>query len=457
MLKQISTLSMIAALVAAAPTDAQAGKGKAQPFSISVTAMQDVNANTDVTITTHVEQDGLTAPDLSKHIQMKSFDTEGELRWTQNYQNAALNVAGDNTSSVTYTYTDMERHQPAKIIELVQTDEITKTKVLRGNSTVLFRPDITVTSVSAPAQVVVNDLVNITALIEELNGDLGADSTIELSLDGTVLDSASSVVLNPNSDAAVTMVTSFDTAGTYTLTVNAKDINPGDYDMSNNSNTVTIEVIEDIELVQGQMYYHFQDYEYYNTWSNWYGSGNYYHNGKHESFYSYYQIPAQIEFPISVNMALTVDGTTNENYVSLDNIQPTYSYDNGCHQSEYASIQLGDQKWVYVSTWSNCYGQEGGYVQPHQYAADYVYHSQRWSYYYGNYSYHYDVDQGEFLHAQTSISTDMEIRDNTGQAYGGVMTIDLTKTPIDYSWNNGYNSGWQRGHYINGSYYGMTE
>jgi hypothetical protein len=456
MLKQISTLSMIAALVAA-PNVAEAGKGKAQPYSISVTAMQDINANTDVTITTHVEQDGLTAPELSKHIQMKSFDTDNELRWTQNYQNATLNVNADNTSSITYTYTDMERYQPTKIIELVQNDQITKTKVLRGNSTVLFRPDITVASLDAPAQVVVNDLVNITAMIEELNGDLGADSTIELSLDGTVLDSATGVNLSANSDAAVTMVTSFDTAGTYTLTVNAKDINPGDYDMSNNSNTITIEVIEDIELVQGQLNYSFHDYEYYNAWSNWYGSGTTYQDYKYEHFYSYYQIPAKIEFPVSVNMSLTVDGVTNEGYVSLDNIQPTYSYDNGCYSQEGASIQLGDQKWVYINSWSNCYGNQGSYVQPYQYASDYLYHSQQWSYYYGNYSYHQDTEQGEFINAQTSVSTNMEFRDNTGQAYGGVMSIDLTNTPIDSSWNNGYSSGWQKGYRIYGYYYGMTE
>ncbi len=143
------------------------GKGTVKPFELAVEALQDVNKGTDVTVTTKVIAAGFSAPTLSKHIQLKSFDSNNELRWTKNQMNVTLIPSGAS-SSAGFQYNDLTRNQPFQVQEQVQNAQTGNTEVLNGKGIVRLRPDVSVGNVSAPAQAHIGQIVNIVASIGEL-------------------------------------------------------------------------------------------------------------------------------------------------------------------------------------------------------------------------------------------------------------------------------------------------
>lgn len=181
---------------------------------------------TDVTITTIPKTSDINAPARAKHIQLKSFDTEGELRWTKNVQDHALSVS-NNVAHTKLTYDDMARFQPVKIQEQVQTSQISRTKVLRVSTVVLNRPDIAINGVTVPETAMVNQVINLDVALKEIAYDLGAQTSVVLSHDGNVLDRADGIVLAKGGDAVVTMSLALDAVGTYIIDVEATNVLPG--------------------------------------------------------------------------------------------------------------------------------------------------------------------------------------------------------------------------------------
>ena len=186
------------------------------------------------------------APTLSKHIQLKSFDLEGNLRWTNNYQDEVLtpNDAG-TSSSVAFVYTDMLYRQPVKAQVQVQNAETTDTEVLRGAVEVLWRPDLELTAIAAPEEVTVDEPFDVTVTVNEANKDLGATADIVL------YDGSAELMRMPGAaiDTAGPTVVQFEgirlgALGDHTLTAAIENADPADFDLSNNSADVTITVVD---------------------------------------------------------------------------------------------------------------------------------------------------------------------------------------------------------------------
>ncbi|PCJ16112.1 MAG: hypothetical protein COB04_11715 [Gammaproteobacteria bacterium] len=425
--------------------------------------MQDINEVTDVTLTTDVEMTGFSPADLAKHVQMKSIDSDGNLRWTQNYKEVALET-GDGSSQVTLSYDDMSRYQEVRIKLQAQNQQTVNTEVLKSSTQVLLRPDMTVDRVDAQESVRIDEVVNIAVFIKELNGDLGAINSVSLSdLDG-IIDSVGEVVVDANGDAGIIFSVAFSEAGTQTLTVNIDEVVPRDFDTGNNQFSFTIDVVNQIETVQYYMSYYWNDFNYHYDYASIYGYRQVYdQQGQSESFYQQLYINEHMEFPIDVHMTMSVDGGADVDFIDLQNIQPTYSYQYGCYDYENSSTQVGDNTWVYVYNYDYC-GSNYSYVYVSSYAADYVYYSRSWYSYWGgyNYEYNYHYDYGDFINAKESITTYTQVTDDTGQTWGGEASISLTETPYDYSYDYSYYYYYLWYHYsdhgvrVNGYGYGMT-
>ncbi len=198
-------------------------KGTVKPFQLVVEALQDVNQVTDVTVTTKVILPNFSAPGLAKQLQLKSFDTSGNLRWTKNEMKVAL-APGGSSSTASFQYGDLGHNQPFQVQEQVQNAQTGNTEVLNAKGIVRLRPDVAVGDLAAPAQAHIGQIVNIPAPIKELNGDLGATTNVVLNEGATERDHANGVSVNPLGIVDVVFAVRFDQAGTYTLTVVAQDV-----------------------------------------------------------------------------------------------------------------------------------------------------------------------------------------------------------------------------------------
>lgn len=448
MKKIAAALLCTSALVVSPAFAAGKGNGNVQPYSLSVTALTDVQNNTDVTVTATAIVPGFTAPASSKHVQMKSFDTSGNLRWTKNTMNVPFTGSG-MSSSASFSYTDMHRHQPVQVQAQFQNGQTTSTKVVDASTVVKARPDLTVSEVNAAAQFNVGQVANIAATIAELNGDLGATATVTLSENGDELDSVTGVNVNASGSVGVIFAVAFDTVGTHDLTVTIGNVNPGDYDLSNNVYNFSIEVVDPMTSVWYDMQYYTQDWIYSNSWSDYYGYGSHDENGWYDYFYENLQIPAGgMTYPIdNVSFTASFDGTPVMNY-SLDNITPYYSYNDGCYVQEYSSNEIEPGVWIYTGHYSDCYwGYSYGYAQVYTYSYAYTYYSAGYDYYYGYYNnvnYYAYGRPSRLLTATNNVATTMTLNDD-GQSFGGNASMGVSWYDNYYPWNNNWGYGWNMG------------
>ncbi len=97
----------------------------------------------------------------------------------------------------------------------------------------VLSPDLTVTSVSAPVNATVGEKFEALATISELSGTTGANATIVLFENGTVLDSRN-VAVPAGGSGIVSLSTIFGTRGEHTLSVRITSTVPADYNDTNN-------------------------------------------------------------------------------------------------------------------------------------------------------------------------------------------------------------------------------
>jgi hypothetical protein len=436
------------------------GHGQIKPYALSLKALQDVNQITDLYLDVNVIISGYAPATSAKHIQLKSFDTDGELRWTKNLQDVPL-TAGQAVSSTAVQFDDMGRYQPVQAQVQVQTGQSVDTEVLRASTQVLFRPDLTVDSIDAEETVIIGQPVVISSLIKELNGDLGATANIHLYISNDLIDTVDAASIDANGSASAVFTTSFEEPGIYTLTVVAADVNPGDYDTSNNSFSITIEAKEPEPSVTpgapmwASLWYHHAEGAYsHNYWDWWYGEYNYSQNGKWESLFFYLDgNNHKFNFPIEkVTISLAADNSTPIEY-ELANVQASWTWSDGNGTQAYHSSYLGNRDYLYI--WSVNYpawnhNRAGARVQ--HYAGNYVYFSRYHDYWWG-YQYTGHEVYGQLLSAKNVLQATFLIEDD-GYSYGGSRNLDLQSWRDQYSWSYGYWYGWAWGYVDLVNHYG---
>jgi hypothetical protein len=139
------------------------------------------------------------------------------------------------------------RHQPVEIQANVRDVDGARTDVVTASEIVKLRPDLAVTSISAPAQAAANVDVAIYAIVRELNGDTGARANAALLVNGTVVDRANEIWVDAGGSVSVAFRHAFGAYGNASLQVVVDSVDPGDWDEANNSASRPIEIAEHID------------------------------------------------------------------------------------------------------------------------------------------------------------------------------------------------------------------
>jgi hypothetical protein len=207
-------------------------RGFAGTASLEARALLGKNGSTtlDVSIGT------IDIPDASRllnKIQLKQYAPNGTLQITTNYK---------DLSSPTYQTTLAGRVRGSKVgvqgtiigLDGKHSDVISVTDIVK------LRPDVSVDRIIAPARSRLETPIQISALISENNGDVGARADCVLAVDGVDVGRANGIWVDAGRSVSCVFNHIFATTGTKQLAVRAISVNPGDWDVSNNSATQSI-------------------------------------------------------------------------------------------------------------------------------------------------------------------------------------------------------------------------
>ena len=156
---------------------AKPATGRSGSAAIEARALRGQNETT-IEVTTG-RLDGSVAPagKLDK-VQIKVFNGHGDVVVTDNYRKGALNGA---TGSFTYDW--VARGQKVQVQANVSGIDPNRTDVVTVSSNAALRPDLTVSDITSVNQAYLGASIDISALVREKNGDLGARANCVLKID----------------------------------------------------------------------------------------------------------------------------------------------------------------------------------------------------------------------------------------------------------------------------------
>jgi len=419
------------------------------PYALTVLPLIDAHQVTDVYLTTSVLMAGHQPPLSAPLAVLTSRNICGKRSWIKVETNVTLVLNPDNTSTADLRCSNLIHGQKLDAVLTVKDIPSGSLQVLfRTGAHVLYRPDLFIGGVAAPEQANVYQVVNITASLKELNGDLGATANVFL-LDGdTQIDAIYGISVPKLGDLGVAFAARFTSPGVHHLKIAVRDVNPGDFDSSNNEVALDMNIVVPplISVYYNASYnYYDQDYQVLEENPYWlYSSSQQYTN---EYFYETLYIPAALQFPLSrVTLSITIDGINRKN-VDISNIAADSGYSDGCYANYYVSRDLGDDVFLYVQSYQDCYGGQQAYASFSRYEYTQIYYSTNFDKIWGTgseFSGSYVSGSGVYWNAQSSFATRFVVE--SGAAFGGNGLINVSpytyNEPFDY-----YNYDYQDGLY----------
>ena len=111
-----------------------------------------------------------------------------------------------------------------------------------------MRPDLIALRINGPANAFVGMPVNFHAFIMEGLGDVGARASCVLYVDGTAADRVDGIWIDAGGLAECRMAHAFSNAGNHAIELRVENVQPGDYDDTNNSTTASIQIVQPAEF-----------------------------------------------------------------------------------------------------------------------------------------------------------------------------------------------------------------
>lgn len=417
-------------------------------YGLAVTALQDVNHKTDVQLTVSPLLPGYTAPTVANQTLLRSRKISGQLGWSKSFKSVPLAPSG-GSSVGTLAFTDLLHGQKIEAQVTVPNSKNKQAEVIRADGRVLLRPDLAVGLPTGPTIVNTRRIVNISAPVMELQGDLGASADAVLFIDGVAVDQVQGLKVAAASQVGVVFATRFQTAGIHQLKIRVQNVNPGDFDYSNNEVSFEIEAVQPaLTPMYYDAYYNHYRREGHREWDDDYSAGTEDYTYVDESFTQYMYVDSALGFPLDTfSISLLADGTEKIAAV-LDDVGG-YLNDYGCFKATTASFSLGGNAWAYVESDEDvCSDTQSTYIQVSNYASTQMYFSTGYDEYWGPFQNSYNYSYGTFLDAANSIQSRLITQGAYGTFGGNAEIPSLTTStfeyPYDYVWEGGFSRGYDR-------------
>ncbi len=180
----------------------------------------------------------LTSPagDIER-VQVRAFSPRGKILFVR-----VERVPGDGSVYLA-AFPDLPQGVTFQVTAHVRGLDGRRTDVVTvGGIGVLKAPDLALTSIGLPSAVYTGTPTIITAVVEELNGDRGAQADCELEVNGRVADRARGIWIDAGDAVTCAFTVTFARTGLHELRVSLKRVRPHDAGRGNNGRSVTVDV-----------------------------------------------------------------------------------------------------------------------------------------------------------------------------------------------------------------------
>lgn len=255
--------------------------GRSGEASLTARALMSKDGSTELDLTTGA-LDGTPPPHDITKLQIKYIDPNQDTLWTKNENKLA-------TGYVHRVYDNVARHgylqTQANVLVPNASGKNGRTGVVTISERINLRPDLAVTAIQGPPTAVRNSGVSFTGFVSELNGDLSATANCVFYVDGQEAARSNGIWVGEGDEVTCLMHHVFDAIGTHTVTLAVEDVSPGDWDLSNNTFSTTIEIVAIYQFrgslsVSEDHYERYQNYSmsYTDSGSGWYTTRTYHYN-----------------------------------------------------------------------------------------------------------------------------------------------------------------------------------
>ena len=350
---------------------AQPAVGRSGTASVSMRALLGASGTTDVEVTTGSFEDGSSASGSFSMVQVKS-EANG-VAFTSNN-------TGLTSASATFAYAGLSHGATVNVRAVVRGIDGRRSDVVTVDDQVRFRPDLVVYDLEGPAAAPLGGAVNFYATLGEQMGDLGARASCVLYVDGAPTDRADNIWVDAHGVVSCLLTHVFATKGTHALAVRIENVQPGDYDNSNNGATSSINIVDP----NGFTAYSLQAYSLSSTRSSRFVSvfgGTVYDQTITSTGQSQYAaiigiIHSSLDFPIRMRGEYVTNGATFDLTDQTYSSAPYVDWQQG-YCAHRPAIEGGGSTYVCVYTGGRLAGYT--FVQYDWWGANVRYHSDTYS------------------------------------------------------------------------------
>jgi hypothetical protein len=313
--------------------------GRSGSAQVQSRALLAKDGSTFVEATTGV-LDGAPGPGSFSKVQAKLFGPDGSLQQTQNFNHL---TAGSYWSQ---TFPGLIRNENVQLDTHVKGVD-PRTDVVTTVDAVKLRPDLAVRSLTGPAQAYVGTSVVFQAVVSEQNQDVGARANCVLSVDGQPVDQAMAIWVDAGQSVSCMFAYTFSATGAHTVSVAVVNVVPGDFDLSNNTAQITIQVVEQSSNLayQGSISSYLNQQTTYDKltgqFSGYSDDSTYTESSFSALMYAYTQ-NTRFVFPVqSFAGSVTIDGTVAWQPTFTAQLAPPVSDGNSTCQNQYTDSAFG--------------------------------------------------------------------------------------------------------------------
>lgn len=169
------------------------------------------------------------------NVLVKLLGEDGEAIWNRGWQSPGESMAS-------YDLPGAGPGASVRVQATVKDSWSPRSGVVTLLETVRRRPDLAVTGLYLPPQPRLRTPALVEAVVEERNGEVGAQATCSLYVDDVLEDWMPWIWVDAGGAVTCAFAVSFRTSGSHTVRVVVRDVNPGDWDDANNAAEGVVEV-----------------------------------------------------------------------------------------------------------------------------------------------------------------------------------------------------------------------
>jgi hypothetical protein len=344
--------------------------GRSGSATVQMRALLGVSGTTDVEVTTGSFDGGTSASGDFGMVQVKSL---------ANGASFTSNQAHLTSSSASFPFTGIAHGTPVNVQAIVRNADGPRSDVVNVADVVHFRPDL-FARIQGPAAGPLGAAINFFATVAERLGELGARASCVAYVDGTEVDRADNIWIDAGSSVSCLFTIMFATKGTHTVEVRVVNVQPGDFDNSNNSASTTIHV----EDPNGYAAYTFQahdltindSFRYVTLVDGILSDQRVTETGREQFVLFNGLIPQALAFPVRLHSEFATNGATIDALDDTFDSAPFVDWELGYCNSHHFPVN-GSNTHVCVYTSGRLAGQT--YVQYDWLSQDVRYHSDTYS------------------------------------------------------------------------------